>query len=332
MNAALEITLWTLVMLVGFAGSALYSGLETGAYSLNRVRLQIRHHQRLRSARTLRRLLDDPVKLLTALLIGNNIANYMGTAGLSVIMERAGLGPFQAVIVNTLIITPILFVFGETLPKDLFAAYADRLMYRLAPVLDLSKRLFTWTGLTPVIAGFTRLIMRVLGQGSRTSPFHPRRQVQHLVREGVGYGLLTDDQSAIVERVLSLTDRRVGDEMTPWRDVITVRLDDNPPALWQLADRTSRSRLPVLDAAGRVVGELSLIDALMHEKDQCPPIAELMHPPIMIRAATPLRRALAQLQQGKVALAIVTDGRDHPVGIVTIKDLVEAITGELTTW
>ena len=332
MNPALEITLWSIVMLVGFAGSALYSGLETGAYSLNRVRLQIHHHQRLRSARTLRRLLDDPVKLLTALLIGNNIANYMGTAGLSVIMERAGLGPFQAVIVNTLIITPILFVFGETLPKDLFAAYADRLMYRLAPVLHYSRRVFTWTGLTPVIAGFTRLIMRMLGHGSRISPFHPRRQVQHLVREGVGYGLLSDDQSAIVERVLSLADRRVVDDMTPWRDVVTVRLDATADQLWQLADRTSRSRFPVLDGTGRVVGELRLIDALMHEKAHCPSVAQLMHEPIMIRAATPLRRALAQLQQGKVPLAIVTDGHSQPVGVVTIKDLVEAITGELSTW
>ncbi|MEX0886980.1 MAG: CNNM domain-containing protein [Phycisphaeraceae bacterium] len=332
MTVALEMTIWSVVMFLGFAASALYSGMETGAYSLNRVRLQIQHHQRDASARTLHRLLADPVRLLTALLIGNNLANYLSTAGLTVIMGHAGLSPWQAIIVNTLIITPILFVFGETLPKDLFAAYADRLMYRLAPVLHASDRLFTWTGLAPLIGGVTRPLMRGLGQGSRATAFHPRRQVEHLMREGVGYGLLSDDQSAIVERVLSLADRRVRDEMTPWHDVITVSVDDDPATLWQLADRTSRSRFPVLDARGRVAGELSLLDALMHEKEQCPPIAELMQPPIMIPASMPLRRGLAQLQQGKVALAIVTDARNRPVGIVTIKDLVEAITGELTTW
>ncbi|MEX0743957.1 MAG: hemolysin family protein [Phycisphaeraceae bacterium] len=328
----MEMTFWTSLMLTGFVASALYSGLETGAYSLNRVRLQIFAHQQHRSAGLLRRMMDNPVSLLTTLLIGNNIANYMGTAGLAVLLEGWGFGQWQAVLLNTLIVTPVLFVFGETLPKDLFAVYADRLMYRLAPVLEASRRLFTWTGLVPLISLISRGVMAGLGERAAVKPFHPRRQVQVLVREGVGYGLLSDDQSAMVERVLGLASRRVADEMVPWREVIAVNVDDPPEVLWTLADRTSRSRFPVVDAARNVVGEVSVTDALLHTPATCPPIRELARPAASVPSTLPLRRALAELQRRKTAMAIVVDDRGRPVGILTIKDCVEAITGELASW
>ncbi|MEX0653034.1 MAG: CNNM domain-containing protein [Phycisphaeraceae bacterium] len=327
-----EFAIWAVIMSVGFVFSAIYSGLETGAYSLNRVRLQIFAHQHQRSASLLRRMVDDPVGLLTTLLIGNNIANYMGTAGLAVILEGTGFNEWQAILLNTLIVTPILFVFGETLPKDLFSVYADRLMYRLAWLLEGSRWLYTYTGLVPLIALVTRAVMAGLGQKGQVRPFHPRRQVQALVREGVGYGLLSDDQSAIAERVLGLASRKVADEMVPWEEVITVRLDDEPAVLWTLADRTSRSRFPVVDEGGKAVGEINLTDALLHAPDTCPPIRELMRPPLVVRASLPLRRGLAELQRHKSALAVVTDDAGRTVGIITIKDCVEAITGELASW
>ncbi len=87
------------------------------------------------SALILRRMLDNPTTLLTTLLIGNNIANYLGTASLAVILAGYGIGDWRAMLINTVVVTPTLFVFGETLPKDLFSAHADWLMYRLARVL-----------------------------------------------------------------------------------------------------------------------------------------------------------------------------------------------------
>src|SRR5690606_32443968 len=100
---------WMVIMCLGLMGSALYSGLETGSYSLNRVRLQVLRHQGWRSARTLDRLLHNPVTLLSTLLIGNNIMNYMGTAGLAVLLEDAGYSEWQTVALNCLIVTPLLF-------------------------------------------------------------------------------------------------------------------------------------------------------------------------------------------------------------------------------
>jgi CBS domain containing-hemolysin-like protein len=324
--------LWIGLMLVGFAGSALYSGMETGAYSLNRIRLYLLDHQHLPSAHTLRRLLENSTLLLSTLLIGNNLTNYLGTASLAVILQSQGFSEWESIILNTIIVTPILFIFGETLPKDLFAAHADRLMYPLARVLNASRWLFSATGLNAMIQAFSRVAMRAVGGLNHASPFHPRRRMQWLMREGVGYGVVSDEQSALVERVLTLAGRTVRDEMVPWKQVLTVRDTDGADALWTLADRTSRSRFPVLDAAGRVVGVVNLADALLYERDDCPSARELMIEPFFLDAATPLRRGLARLQREHAALAIIQNERHEPVGVASVKDLVEPITGDLAAW
>ncbi|MFW5681626.1 MAG: CNNM domain-containing protein [Phycisphaeraceae bacterium] len=323
--------MWILLMLLGFAGSAMYSGIETGAYSLNRVRLHLLAQQDNPPARTLERLLHKPTTLLGTLLIGNNVSNYLGTFSLSILLGAMGYGELAVIVLNTVLITPILFVFGETLPKDLFAAHADRLMYHLTPVLTWTRAVSVATGLLPAIGLFTEVVMRTLGQGGRVNPFHPRRQVEVLVKEGVGYGLLSEEQSAIVQRVLALTDTRVQDEMIPWQRVVSVKQSDDAEMLWQLADRSAHRRFPVLDEAGRVVGVVSCIEAMLHTRGEAPPIEELMREPLWVSPDTPLRDALTRLQQSRAALAIVGDG-ETPRGVVTIKDLIEPITGELVRW
>ena len=325
-----ETALWWGVMSAGLIGSALYSGLETGAYRLNRVRLQIFEHQGRRSAHTLGRLLHQRVVLLSTLLIGNNTANYLGTVGLTVILQQWGWSDGKVILFNVLMITPLILVFGETLPKDLFAAYSDKLMYRFAAFLQGSRWLFTLTGILPLVVAFSHLLTRLLG-GQRLNALHPRRQVHALVQEGVGHGVLSDAQSAIVERVLALSKLRVADEMVPWKRVIKVRVSDPQSVLWDLADRTSFSWFPMVDRSGQAVGLIRVRDALVHQPALCPPLRDLMTPVQSIDAATPLREALSMIQTQRLAMAIVTR-QGKPVGIVTIKDLLEPITGELVSW
>jgi len=324
--------LWGLLALAGFAGSALYSGMETGVYSLNRIRLHVLTHRGNPQALALHQLITHPTTLLTTLLIGNNIANYLGTASLGVILESRNLTDWEMLILNTVIVTPILFVVGETLPKDLFAAYSDRLMYPLTPVLTFSRRLFTYTGLVPLIALFSHTLLKALGQDTRTAPFHPRRQVGTLVKEGVGYGLLSPEQSEIVDRVLALTDRTVEDEMTPWHRVVRLYEHDQPMTIRRLAQRTTHSHVPVLSRGGAVVGVLRLNDALVYPIDQCPSVRELMKPAETMPCTLPGREALSRLKRHAAGLAIVIGANDQPVGVVTVKDLIEPITGDLRQW
>ncbi len=111
----------------------------------------------------------------------------------------------------------------------------------------------------------------------------------------------------------------------------TVHVDDEPTVLWDLANRTSHTRFPVLED-GRVVGVVNIMDALRAGRTECPSVRKLMQPPTQLVADLPLRRGLTELQHRKAALAVVIDDQGEPLGVVTAKDLVEPITGELVSW
>ena len=323
--------LWCVMMLLGFVGSALCSGMETGAYRLNRVRLYVHASQGRSSAKTLEKIVAKPASLIGTLLIGNNLCNYVGTASLGVILASMQMPVWEAVLINTVLVTLILFVFGETLPKDLFAAHADRLMYPLAKVLLVMRAIFTFTGLLPIVVGISELAIRLVGKGEGGA-LSPRKRVAQMVSEGAGVGLISSEQTAIAQRALALSNRRILAECTPWDQVVTVRDDIGPEALRRLARRTPRSRLPVVDIRGKVVGVVDLLDALLADVKTTRPVADTMQPAVNLPGSTTVRQALTRLQQQHIGLAIVTREDAKPAGIVTVKDLVEPLTGEIEHW
>jgi len=318
-------------MLLGFTGSALFSGMETGCYRINRVRLFVRASQGDRRARLLDKLINQPAALLGTLLIGNNLANYLGTAGLGVILASLKLPVWEAVLINTVLVTAVLFVFGETLPKDLFAAHADRLMYPFARPLAALRWLFTLSLVLPFVVLISRVAVKLVGGGSGKA-LTPRKRVAEMVNWGAGLGLLSDEQTEIAQRALAMSTRTIGGEATPWTSVLTVRDTATAQELRQLAQRTPRSSFPVLNAQGKVVGVTDMIDALLLPTQERQPAMAAAKPAVILDARTPIREALARLQREHVGMAIVTGGGQRPVGIVTVKDLVEPLTGEIEHW
>jgi CBS domain containing-hemolysin-like protein len=325
-------TLFTYAMAVGgILGCGLFAGLETGIYSLNRVRLHILEHQNNTSAKIIARLMSKQGSLLAALLIATNIATNIATSSMGSILEGAGCTHLQMILYDVLILTPLLFVFAETLPKDLFSVHADRFVYPFARFLLVVKWLLMISGILPLVTLMGTLTMKLLGGSARQVVFHPRMQVATLVREGVGYGLLSDEQSALTGRVLRLAQRTLDDEMTPWDEVVKLKINDTTDTLWSHASRSSISRYPVVNEQGDVLGMISLHEALMYDRANCPPIRELLQSLPDMDVSLPVRAALRQLQDTRTAMGIIRDN-GKPVGIVTVKDLVEPITGELTSW
>ena len=325
-----ETWIWIGVMGVGFLGSAAFSGIETGCYAVNRVKLHLLASQGTRSAVRLESWLQRPRSLLSTLLIGNNLCNYLGTFGLAVLLQRAGFSDSQQAVLNILIVTPLLLVFGETLPKDLFSGYTEKLLYPLVPVVAVVKGGLTLCGLVPLVAAFGDLVVRMLGGGNSAALAHPRRRVQALLREGLGHGVITHQQSDLLERVFLAERRTVADEMVPWAGVRTVAADTPPDALFDLAETTSRSRLPVV-RDGQVVGVLDVFELLMHTRGDCPPLDTLTRPAAFVLPRLGLRSGWRAFQTHGWGLAVVGTA-ERPLGVVTMKDLVEPIVGELVRW
>lgn len=325
------LVIWGVLMLLGFLGSALFSGMETGAYRLNRVRLYVYSSQGYSSAKSLERVVAKPASLIGTLLIGNNLCNYVGTAGLGVLLAAMEMPVWQAVVINTVLVTLVLFIFGETLPKDLFAAHADRLMYPLAKVLVFLKTLFTWTGLLPIVVAISALAIKIVGKGEGGA-LTPRKRVEQLVREGAGVGLISSEQTELAQRALALSKRRVQAECTPWQQVVKVFETTGRAALCRLVEESPRSRMPVVDSRGKIVGVVDMIDALLVDETEAAPVKAAMEPAVFLPGSTTVRQAMAKLQNEHIGLAIVTRGDGKPAGVVTMKDLVEPLTGEITNW
>ncbi len=314
---------------VGIALSALYSGLETGLYTLNPVRLTVRAARGEAAAVRLRRMTRHPARTLTVLLIGTNTANYLGTFAVAELLHGRGLGDWTLIAVQAAIMTPVLFVFAETLPKDLFRTYTDRWTYHLSPLISVSRFAFTWTGLLLVVEHAAALASR-LAHGQGEDPVSSRQRISQLIREGVGAGLLSVAQASISDRALSMHDRRIGSVMVGWRAVAALPAEADAAEREEFFRARGFTRAPVVDTRGHVVGVLTWIEAIL-ERDAT--TEALMTRPLTFTPDMHLLDALSSMREQRQPMAIVHEPEaDRPIGLVTLKDLVEPLTGELREW
>ena len=327
----MEALWWILLALLGICGSALCSGAEIGLYTVNRVRLNLAMRDPARSARGARRLareLERPERALSTLLVSNTFFNQLGALGVAGVLFAMGLEGWAAVGVNALVLTPVLVVFAETTPKELFRGAADRWMPALSGPLSAVRVLLTVTRVLPLIDLFARLAGRLAGV-SRGGPIDARDRLGELLKEGALHGVLSDAQADLLDRALQLKRLTVESEMQAWRRV--ARVSDSMPMDRVFALMASRphGRYPVTDGTGRVVGVLSRVDALRHRDAD---VRRLMAPALELDRALDVMSALTRLEQHGARLGVVVDDRRRPIGVVTAKDLVEPMTGDLDAW
>jgi putative hemolysin len=322
--AATSWLLWSAVLVVATAFVALYCGLETGVYVLNKIRLDLRAEGGSRSARRLRRMLRRPNSLLAVLLIGTNLSSYAATFAVTAMFVLAETGP-MAQWYALAVTTPLLFIFGDSVPKDVFHRLAETLTYRLSWVLAASKLLFQVTGLAPLVEGVTWLVMWPIR--GRTSAADER--LSAVFAEGRASGVLTHTQSVMADRVMHIGEVTLADAMVPMDAVTWIRRSISRDDLLELVRKTSFTRLPVRDEAGAVVGVLDVYDVLTDESATAP--ATKITEPLLLPAAMSVPDGLYRMQRAHKMLAVVTAG-GSPAGIVTIKDLVEEIVGDLEAW
>ncbi|MBX3374637.1 MAG: DUF21 domain-containing protein [Phycisphaeraceae bacterium] len=313
----------------GFAFSALYSGLEMGTYAGSPLQLRLRAAHGDHRALRLQAELSNSSRLLAVLLLANNAANYLGSFALAEILTLGGLGTWQLIGVQMLLFTPLLFIFAETLPKELFRRHADVWTPRLSRVLSISRIILTVTLLLPLVRLFT-LVLERLTRLEEDEGLHPRRHLSELIREGVGSGYLSEVQTTLADRALMLRDRTVAEVMTPWRFVTSIGAETDAAARIQLLRARRFSRLPVVDGTGKVVGVLHWLDALLQPDA---PTHRLAAPVPTVPADRTVLDAISRIRATGQTIAIVRATADGPpLGIVTLKALVEQLTGELRAW
>ena len=314
--------------------SAFFSSSETAFISLQRLRL--RHlartdHADSDAAKQVATMTEKPERLLTTVLLGNNLVNT-AAAALATILVASALTEGQTVLVTTVGVTVMLLLFGEITPKLVGTRYGERLTF----IYVTPMRVLIWV-LSPVAAVFLWIgdkLARLVGASPVPNLLTSEAEIRTAVSVGVEEGTLEESEADMVEAVFRFGDRRVSEVMTPRPSVTWVEKGTTIREFLSIYAQTPHSRFPVYeDIRDKVVGVLWIKDLLMAQaKGTCREdglIDELLRPVHFVPENKLVAELFAELQKSGDHLAIVADEFGGVAGMVTVGQLLEEIVGEM---
>jgi len=317
--------------------SAMYSGLETGLYRLSRLRLRLRTQEgRLRHV-LVSKAMRDGSGLLLSLLVANNLANYLATSSITYLfLAIASEG--RAELLATLLTAPLLFVFGESLPKSVFLYRADILTALLGPLLYVTHRALTWSGVVPLLKLISQLFARLVRSPASAKTLVTStgsHQVKAILRDTREEGLVSTIQAEMMDRVANIPGLRLSAVMVPLNQAQSVNIQSNRAVLLSELKAHTLTRLLVWqNTPTNIVGYVNIYDVLGSGRE-FDDLGEFMLPIRSLAAETTVIDVVEMMRQEQRKIVLVTRRRgkqDVPVGIVTMKDLVEELMGELAEW
>ena len=318
-SIAMLITLLILVVL-----SAYFSATETAFTSLNRIRLKTRADGGSRRAAKTLALAEEYDKLLSTILIGNNIVNITATTVSTVLCTRwfHQYGPTVA----TVALTIIILIFGEVSPKSLAKESPERWSMFAAPLLRLLMVLLTPANfLFARWKSFLSRVFRSKGEDGITE-----EELVGMVDQAETEGGLDEHESDLIRNAIEFSELEVSDLLTPRVDLTAAGEDSTMAELASLFAETGYSRIPIYhETIDNIVG-------FVHEKDfyaaryrGATALSSLTSPVLYTTGNTKAFELLRILQKSKVHMAVVVDEYGGTEGIVTLEDILEELVGEI---
>ena len=322
-----------LVACIGLSG--FFSGSETAFVAIPRERVR-RMSTEGKRGRRLQALVDDIETTLGTLLVANNFVNILGASVATILAidaitalsdEQRGqaLGPWVA----TLVVTAIILVAGEITPKTLAARHPDRFALAVAPAIWGLTRVLD--PVARVFLAISRRILRVAGvrQLSRTGA--TEADILALAVLGEEEGAIEQAELEIIESLFELADRPIREVMTPRVEVVALEAGTTVTEAEQAMTRHRHSRFPVIARGGSlddIVGILYVKD-LIGRSDPDRPIGDFVREPHYLPESMSVLAALQQMRRHRLGFALVLDEHGGVDGIVTIKDLIAELVGEI---
>jgi putative hemolysin len=312
---------------VGLVFSGIFSGSETGLYSVSKPRVNLEADEGLRGARYVRKFANSRAALLVTILIGNNLALELMTLSAEDLLHQRGFSPLQRDLVLSFVLTPTVFLLGELLPKDLFRRRPHVLLRWTAPILAVCRVAFWPLGVLLLL--LSRALELAFGLEPAELAEHPRRhEVLSVLAEGRAAGALEPHAEELAHNALKLRSLPVTRAMIPWKQVLTLDADAGEEALAAAVEGSSYTRLPLV--RGReVLGYVHQLSAL--EARGSKGILECVEGLLFVDPGLSVDRALSRLRHAGRRMAVVGTP-DAPQGLVTLKDLLEEISGDLGGW
>ena len=316
-----------IILLILLALSAFFSSNETALMSVNRIRLRsLADEGNKRAAMALDILENQTPKLLSAILIGNNIVN-ISASSLATTLAYS-FGGYMVSIV-TLILTVLILIFGEITPKNYATINSEKITLRYIPVFK-----FLMTIMTPVIFIinlFSRGVMRLM----RVDPDEANKamteeELRTIVDVSHEDGVIESDEKEMIYNVFDLGDATAKDIMVPRVHVTFADVASTYDELIDIFREDKFTRLPVYkDSQNNIVGIINMKDLLLYDKDTEFVIDNFLRKPHFTYERKSISDLLVEMKDSTFNIAIVLDEYGDMAGLITLEDILEEIVGEI---
>ena len=317
-----------IVLVVLLALSAIFSSAETAFLSTNKIRLRNLQEDGEKKAGLVLDLLENQNRLISTLLVGNNIVNISASA-LATKMATDYFGD-AGVGIATGIMTLLVLVFGEVIPKNLAAAHAEGWAMFVAPFIKLVSVV-----LTPLVFLLTKLsdtVVRFSKKNEEEDPTITEDEFKILVNVGQEEGVFDESETEMINSIMEFDETYVKAIMVPRIDIVAVDVDDSINDVLRLIIDGGHSRIPAYEESiDNIVGILYAKDIFEHLNanfDELK-VRELIRDAYYIPETKKVSDLLNELRLKKVHMAIILDEYGGTNGLVTIEDLIEEIIGDI---
>lgn len=321
--------LWQMIALVVLlALSAFFSASETALMTLSKIRIRNMVDEKVPKAQLIQKLIENPGKLLGAILVGNNVVNIAASAlATSLAIKHFG---DTGVGIATGIMTFLVLVFSEITPKSLAAQNSEKVSLRVVRLLSVFVAALH--PVTTIMMRITNGIIKLFGgKTSERQSFVTEEEIRTMINMGHEDGALESEEKKMIHNVFEFGDLKVSDVMTPRVDMIAVDVHSSYDETINRFDVHRFSRLPVYEGrVDNIIGVLYMKDLVFLNADsETFNITKHMREPYFTYEYKQVTQLFHSMREHRIPMAIVIDEYGGTAGVVTLEDLVEEIVGDI---
>ncbi len=321
------IILKLLIIIVLLILSAFFSSSETALTTVSRMRILSLAEEGNSSAVTLLKVIDNKEKMLSAILIGNNIVN-LSVSSVTTILVTDLFGNY-AVSIATAILTVLVLIFGEITPKTLATINNEKLALRFASVVYWLMYI-----LTPVIFLINKLSSLVMKlfriDKSEKKSTYTENELKTIVNVSHAEGVIEADEREMLQNIFEFGDRQAKDIMIPRLDVCMIDVDSTYEEIMEVFQANRYTRIPVYEnTTDNVIGIINIKDLLLYRHGESFNIRNYLRQPYFTYEYKGLSDLLLEMKKASVNITIVLDEYGAASGLLTLEDLIEEIVGDI---
>ena len=317
------------ILIVCLIFSALFSASETALMSLSKIRVKQMVENKEKGANKINKLLSDPSRLLSAILIGNNVVNI----GASSLMTSLAIDVFgnTGVGVATGIMTLLILIFGEITPKSLAAQNSEKISLRLSGFVEFV--IIIVTPISFVLTIITSFMVKILGgKVDKNKPFITQEELKTMVNVSYKEGVLEGEEKDMIYNVFDFSDSEVNDVMVPRTEIVAIEVDLPYEEIIDIINKEQYSRIPVYEnTIDNIIGALYVKDLLFLDsnKEAHFDLRKYMRQPYFTPEFKSIKELFKEMRTNRTHMVVIIDEYGGTEGIVTIEDVVEEIVGDI---